>query len=90
LVIVKGSPNAEQAMDYIAFIDAHPEQQAEYTNRTYYSSTSLPSVEYIREDVKADLPLVAEHLEYGVPVDDDFWAENLDSLTEQFNIWMTQ
>jgi hypothetical protein len=23
----------------------------------------------------------------AVPVDDEFWVENLDSLTERFNIW---
>jgi putative spermidine/putrescine transport system substrate-binding protein len=37
--------------------------------------------------VKEQLPLIPEHMKNAVPVDDEFWVENLDSLTERFNIW---
>ncbi|WP_137391979.1 ABC transporter substrate-binding protein [Rhodoligotrophos defluvii] len=90
LAIVKGSPNAAQAMDYIKFIHQHPELQAEYAKRTYYSSTSLASLDYLSPEVKEQLPLIPERLKYGVAVDDEFWVENLDSLTERFNVWAAQ
>ncbi|MBL8582531.1 MAG: ABC transporter substrate-binding protein [Rhizobiaceae bacterium] len=90
LAIVKGSPNAQQAMEYIKFIDEHPELQAEYTNRTFYSSTSLASLDHLSPEVKDQLPLIPDRLQYGVPVDDEFWVENLDSLTERFNTWAAQ
>lgn len=87
LAIVKGSPNTAQAMEYIKFVDEHPELQAEYTNRTYYSSTSKASLDHLTAEVKENLPLIPERLEYGIAVDDEFWVENLDSLTERFNAW---
>jgi putative spermidine/putrescine transport system substrate-binding protein len=87
LVIVKGSPNKEQAMEYFKFLHDHPELQADYTKRTYYSSTSLASLDYLPAEVKEQLPLIPEHMKNAVPVDDEFWVENLDSLTERFNIW---
>jgi putative spermidine/putrescine transport system substrate-binding protein len=90
LVVVKGSPNAGQAMEYIKFIDEHPELQAEYTKRTFYSSTSLASLDHLSDDVKAQLPLIPDRLKNAVPVDDEFWVENLDSLTERFNTWAAQ
>lgn len=88
--ILKGSPNKDRAMEYIRFIDAHPEYQAVYTNRTFYSSTSYASLDHVTDDVKENLPLIPERLTYGVPIDDAFWVENLDSLTERFNTMMAQ
>lgn len=90
LAIVKGSTNADQAMEYIEFIDAHPELHAEYVKRTFYSSTNLGSLDHLSDEVKEQLPLIPERLENAVQVDDEFWVENLDSLTERFNTWMAQ
>lgn len=90
LVIIKGSPNKEQAMEYIRFLHDHPELQADYTKRTYYSTTSLASLDYLSDEVKEQLPLIPERLKNAVPVDDEFWVENLDSLTERFNTWAAQ
>lgn len=88
--ILKGSPNKDAAMDFIRFIHAHPENQAIYTNRTYYSSTSFASLDHVTDSVKENLPLIPERLAHGVPIDDEFWIENLDSLSERFNTLLAQ
>ena len=90
LVIVKGSPNAAQAMEFIKFIHDNPAQQAEYAKRTFYSSTSHASLDHLPDEVKSNLPLIPERIQYGVPIDDEFWVEHLDTLTERFNQWMAQ
>lgn len=86
LVIVKGSPNIDKAYELMKTLAA-PEPNAEFMRQVPYSSTHKGAADLLTPERRAVLPLSPENLPYGVAIDDEFWAENYDSLTERLNAW---
>lgn len=88
-VVPKGSPNLDQVYDFLELF-AKPERQADFMKITTYSASNPKALELLTPERAALMPLSPENKKYGVPEDDDFWANNLDSLTERFNAWVAQ
>jgi putative spermidine/putrescine transport system substrate-binding protein len=85
-VIMKGSPNAEAAYAFLAFA-GQPQLQAQLPPRIPYGVPAVGADALIPAEVKPDLPTTAENIATAVQIDDAFWLENIDRLTQRFNAW---
>lgn len=85
-VIPKGSPNIDQAYKLLKFL-SEPEQQAAFMNKVAYSTASKKGTELLDAKRREVMPLAPENLKFGFSIDDDYWAQNFDSLTQRFNAW---
>jgi putative spermidine/putrescine transport system substrate-binding protein len=88
-VILKGSPNAKAAMDFIAWATT-PEPQAEFMRHIDYSSANSKAFALLEPQYLTYMPNTPERVPHGFPADLAVWRDNLDSLTERFNAWASQ
>ncbi len=88
-VILKGAPNARQAMDFIAWA-ATPEPQAEFMRQMDGGSANGKAFALLSSEQLAYMPNTPERLPYSLNPDLDVWRDNLDALTERFNAWASQ
>jgi putative spermidine/putrescine transport system substrate-binding protein len=88
-VIVKGSPNADQAYDFLKFAGL-PEHQKDLANTIPYGVTNVASIGQIDPKVAPDLPTAPDNLKTAVATDIPFWVENGEALDERFNAWAAQ
>ena len=88
-VILKGSPNAEQAMDFIAFASA-AENQSKLPEYIAYGLPNTEAAAMVPDELKGDLPTTPENLEGAIALETDFWTDNVESLTQRFNAWLAQ
>ncbi len=88
-VILKDSPNAEEAMDFIAFASA-PENQSKLPEYIAYGLPNKAAAAQVPADLQADLPTTAQNIENAVPLDAGFWTDNVETLTKRFDAWLAQ
>jgi putative spermidine/putrescine transport system substrate-binding protein len=88
-VIVKGSPNKDIAMKFLAFA-VKPEIMAEFPKFYPYGPANKKSYEKLTPETLARLPTAPAHYAKAVITDDNFWLQNLDSLSQRFNAWVVQ
>ncbi|MEC5291535.1 ABC transporter substrate-binding protein [Aurantimonas sp. C2-6-R+9] len=88
-VILKDSPNAEEAMDFIAFASA-PENQSKLPEYIAYGLPNKEAAAQVPADLQADLPTTAQNIENAVPLDAGFWTDNVETLTKRFDAWLAQ
>lgn len=88
-VILKGSPNKQQAIDFIKFA-LKPEPQAEFMRRIPYGQVNQKAYPLLSEAEKKDLPTTEEHLKSALLVDPAFYLEHREALTERFEKWVTE
>ncbi len=84
--LVKGTPNKAEAYKFLDFV-GQPAVQKNLPPLTNYGVTSRKSVSLIDPAVLENLPTAPKNMENVVKIDDQFWLENLDRLTERFNKW---
>lgn len=84
LVVPKGAPNKEQAMDLIAYC-VSGENNHRITNYIAYAPVNQKSIPKINSEIAPQLPTA--HREVSVDFDSRWWDENRDRVTEQFNSW---
>ncbi len=85
-VILKGSPNKEKAMDFIAYM-SQPEVQARLPNYIPLGVTNKAAAPLIDPKVRPILPTAPENIQNAVALNAQFWVENNDQLTQRFNAW---
>jgi putative spermidine/putrescine transport system substrate-binding protein len=85
-VILRDSPNMEEAKEFIAFA-SQPQRQALLPRYIAYGPTHKDAVAEVEAELQADLPTAPENLAGALAVDGEFWVENIDRLTERFNNW---
>lgn len=87
LVVPKGARNKENAMKLINFIcnDAHA--AAEFMRNTHYGLSNLRAIEQLEDSIAADIPTSPALDGKIFRKDDAWWAENLDTATQQFRAW---
>jgi putative spermidine/putrescine transport system substrate-binding protein len=85
LVIVKGSPNTDAAYSLLNFA-ADPARQRQLTALVPVSGLAKGATDGLPPEVQAVSP--AAHLSAGLLVDDQFWRDNLDKLSQRFNAWL--
>ncbi|MBZ9772197.1 ABC transporter substrate-binding protein [Mesorhizobium sp. CO1-1-8] len=88
-VILKGSPNAKAAMDFIAWATA-PKPQAEFMRHIDYASANKEAFALLEPQYLTYMPNTPERAEHGIPTDVAVWRDNLDTLTERFNSWASR
>lgn len=90
-VVPKGARNKELAMKAIAIM-SRPEVQARISNYIEYGPVNTLAFEtgVIPEDVARTLPSHPDNASKGFVLDATFWAENLDSLTQRFDLFIQQ
>ncbi len=85
-VILKGSPNKDKAMQLITFM-TRPENQKLFPNYNPQAPTNLSAIEQVDPAVQPSLPTYPANMKNAIPIDVDFWVDNIDQLTQRFNAW---
>ena len=84
--ILKGSPRLANAKNFVRFA-MQTENLAAQTKYISYAPVRKSSQALIGDDVKPFLP--TSNLDSAVQVDAQWWADNLESVGEQFEEWLT-
>lgn len=88
-VILKDSPNKDDAMDFIAFA-SQPENQSKLPEYVAYGLPRLEAAAAVPAELAADLPTADANLVDAIPLDGAFWVDNVEELTGRFNAWLAQ
>lgn len=88
-VILKGSSNKGEAMKFIAFA-SEPENQAKLPKYIAYGLTNKAANALVPENILDELPTKPSHMAEALPLDAEFWAENIEPLTKRFNAWVAK
>ena len=88
-VIMKGSPNKDAAMDFIAFANV-PENQVKLPEYIAYGLPNKAAAAAVPANLQKDLPTAPENLAGSVPLDADFWIDNIEELNKRFNAWLAK
>ena len=98
LVLVKGAPNREAAIDFLVHASA-PEQQAGQARYIPYGPMRHSALEIIRSGepwfhngkaVLSHLPNRPEVMSRTIVANPEWWSSYGDTLTERYNAWMAQ
>ena len=82
--VVKGSPNMEQAMDFVTFATGTVPLSG--MQDVAYGPTRRSAAALVDPAVVNDLPTA--HIDIGLKADGIFWADFGESLGEKFNEWL--
>lgn len=85
--ILKGAPNKENAMKFLAFA-ARPEQQAAEAMNIAYGPPSPEAFQYIPEERAKMLPTHPDHADKMFTLDERWWADHLDPILERWRDWL--
>jgi putative spermidine/putrescine transport system substrate-binding protein len=88
-VIPKGSPQIELAYDFLKFA-TQPERMADQTNYISYGPLRIDAAKFVKADVLPNLPTAPENSKVWFKSDTQFWADNQESLTQRFNVWLAK
>ena len=86
LVVPKGSPNREAAMEFIAHA-TDAEQQAKFTNLSAFAPVTPAAEQYVDAEMRPHLP--TDHPDEQVSMSIDFWAEHGPEIAERWNDFIT-
>jgi putative spermidine/putrescine transport system substrate-binding protein len=86
LVIPRGSKNVAAAMALIDYV-THPEPQAMFANLMVFSPTNPDAFRLIDPKLTPWLATNPAYAERSVLLDNDYWRDNLDPVTKQWNQW---
>ena len=87
--IVKGSPNKDAAMKFIAFASA-PENQAEYAKNISYGPTNNKALAKLDAKVLGMLPTSPANSKDALQFNIKFWADQGEALEKRFASWAAQ
>ncbi|MBV9531399.1 MAG: ABC transporter substrate-binding protein [Bradyrhizobium sp.] len=85
-VILKGSPNKDVAYKFLDFV-GKPENQAKLSQNIAYGTSNKDAAALLQPAVLKDLPTAPDNMKNAVEINVPFWLENIDRLTERFNMW---
>ena len=88
-VVPKGAPNKDLAMKAIEIM-SRPEVQARISLSINYGPANAKAFEtgVIPDDVAKRLPSYPDNVKKGFILDANYWAENLDTLTQRFDLFI--
>jgi len=87
--ILKGSPNIEAGLDFIAFA-GQPENMAKLPQYVAYGLPRIAANDLVEEQYRADLPTDPTNLEQAIAIDVEYWTDNSEELTQRFSAWLAQ
>jgi putative spermidine/putrescine transport system substrate-binding protein len=85
-VILKGTPNKAQAMDFLSFA-TRPENQKLLPSLLPLGVTNKEAIAEADPKALADTATNPDNLRNAVNVNAGFWVENADQLNQRFNAW---
>jgi putative spermidine/putrescine transport system substrate-binding protein len=85
-VVVKGSPNLDQAYEFIKFA-SQPKTQAALSVAMPYGPTHVKAVASVDEKVAPNLPTYPANLKGSVAINTEWWVDHQAELNERFNVW---
>ena len=88
-VIMKGSPNKAQAETYLQFVN-DPQNQKNLPPKIPYGPTTKASTALIDKNVLPNLATAPQNMASALYINDKFWLENLDKLSQRFNAWVAK
>jgi putative spermidine/putrescine transport system substrate-binding protein len=88
-VILKGSPNKDQAMQLVTFM-TRPENQKQFPALAFQGITNLEANKQIDAAVQPSIPTFPENMRQALPLDVEFWVDNTDQLNQRFNAWASR
>jgi putative spermidine/putrescine transport system substrate-binding protein len=87
--VVKGAKNRDAAYRFIAFA-GRPDRQADQTNYISYGPGNKEAIKNTNPSITPDLPTSPDNMKSAFIINASFWADNLDTLRERFNVWVAQ
>ena len=87
--IMKGSPNAADALKFLNFF-GDPKREAQLTEILPYGGLAKGANDGLPPEVLAASPTDPQHLSVSLQIDDAFWRDNLDKLAKRFDAWIAQ
>ena len=88
-VVLKGSPNKEAAMDFIAYASA-ADNQVKLPQYIAYGLPNKEAAAKVPADLQKDLPTAPENLSQEIALDAAFWIDNIEELTKRFSAWLAK
>lgn len=85
-VVLKGTPKAQAARDFVAFTTA-PRQQAIMNKFMAYGPANPKAFEFIDEKRAMQLSTHPDYRKNALNIDNAYWAANKDRAIERFNAW---
>lgn len=85
--IPKGSPNTQQALDFIKF-SSGTKPLADQAKYVAYGPTRKSSSAQISPEILANLPTAPNNFKTAFLIDDEWWSDYADELNEEFNTWL--
>jgi putative spermidine/putrescine transport system substrate-binding protein len=86
-VIMRGSPNAARALDFLRFA-GQAEVQAGLPARIPYGVTARGAEASLPREVMQRLPTAPANAAGALRIDDRFWLDNIDRLGRRFDTWL--
>ncbi len=94
--IVKGAPNLDLALDFIAFA-SRPENMAVQSSWISYAPVRHAVSEMVGAyhsrpdlDMRPHMPTWPSNMKTAIWEDAEFWADRLDEMSERFNAWLIE
>ena len=87
--VPKGAKNAKVAFEFIAFA-SQPQQYADLSKYIPYAPPRKKALELIDNERLNDLPTAPVNFKNALQIDAGFWADKGDSLSKQFQNWLTR
>ncbi|MFT8243619.1 ABC transporter substrate-binding protein [Roseomonas sp. BN140053] len=88
-VVMRGTPNRAQALDFLRFA-GQPEVQAGLPPRIPYGVTARGANDRLPPEVLNNLPTAPANAEGALEINDRFWLDNLDRLNQRFTNWLSR
>lgn len=88
-VIMKGSPNVAKALEFLKFVGT-PTVQAGLPQKIPYGVTAKGANDHLPASLLPNLPTAPQNIASALHLNDRFWLDNLDSLTQRFNTWVSR
>lgn len=84
--VPKGAKNSDAAMQFINYA-LKPERQAKLADLIAFGPSNTKAIPLIEPKVAKLLPAYPENWSKGVLMSGDWWGDNLQKVTEQWNEW---
>ncbi len=87
--IVKGTPNLEQALDFVKF-STDTQRLADQTKWISYGPVRQSSLPLVAEEMQPHMPNYPENFKTALQNDFEWWADHQDEMNERFAAWLAQ
>jgi len=87
--IPKGAKDQDVAKAFIKFA-LQPKQQQEFAQAIDYGVTNLAAMKLLNPKRAAELPTADSNIATQLAVNDEFWIDYGEQLTQRFNVWASK